>query len=187
MLSRYVMEKIGEQEREAVEKVKEKIDLLIREIRIEFVIIVLINMSVLLIIPLLFGLTNVSKIIISITIWTTLIYTFATLPYTSLYQFVFRYSMNFYQFLYAEVKKEVFEEYEKLNNLEKIVNKQFGKSKNHIVFSITEDAYDDVKKTLRLFIIVIIFAYVIYQYLREKLIEIYLHSSFFDLLLFSFF
>jgi hypothetical protein len=185
MLSKYIMKKINTQEEEGVTQVQNEIDKMLKHIKIEFTTIVFLNLSLIVLASLLFN-PFIAKIIISISIWCTLLYTLVTLPYKDILTFIIKYKMNFYHFLYAKVKQEVFYEYETLKFYEKLLNNKFGKDQHHIVHSITTKAYYKVKKTLIYAIIILSIAYIIFLYFRNNMIDSNLHINFFDLLIFNF-
>ena len=185
MVSYFIMKKICKKEKEGEEKVKEIINLKIRSIQIEFVILVLINLGIILSVHFFFGTTDTSKMIIAIVLWGTIIYTIFTLPYMELWKFFFKYKMNLYQYLYAEVKHEVKEEYSALNIVE-ITMANYCKDMNHIVFTITERSYRKVKKTLVFFTFILSIIYFLYIELRSSFIEKGFDLTFIDLIMIPF-
>ena len=185
MISKYVMGKINTKEVEGVKEVQNKIDNTIKSIKIKFTITVFLILFIIILASLVFS-PFVAKTIIAISIWFSILYTLITLPYKDIFLFIFKYKINFYQFLYVKVKEKVFNEYNELDLYEKVANNQFGKDKYHIVHSITSKAYYEVKKTLLYASVILSIAYIIFIYFRNSMIDINQHINFFDLLIFNF-
>ena len=185
MLSKYILKKINIEEAKGVAKVQNDINKTLKRIKIEFITIVSLNLLIVLLASLLF-IPFIAKIIISISIWCTLLYTLATLPYKDIFTFVVKFKMNFYHFLYFKIKQEVFNEFKRLKLHKKLLNDKFGKDKHHIVHSITEKAYYKAKQTLIFAITVFCIGYIVFYYIRLYIIDTNLHITLLNLLIFNF-
>ncbi len=178
MLQKYISENLASKESDAVKEAVEEVEKRINGIKKETIIIILINIFTMIIVPFLCNNTNCAKLIISLVVLLSVVYTIVEVlkEYKRVYEFIVICDMRPKKFIFQEIRNEVKlrvnKELDDLAWYEAIANKYAGKGVEELSLSITSKSNEIFFKNIIQVIGIFGITWLIYIfYIRGLLLE----------------
>ena len=187
MLKKHIAKQVSEKEKSAINEAIGEVEKRINSIKKETILIILLNIFTMICVPLLFDNVDTIKLIISLVVSFSVLYTIVEVlkEYKMIYEFIFVCGMNpktfVFQEIYKEVKPRAEQELDDLTWWESIANKYGGKGAAELSSSISDEVTKIFFKNIIQFFGIFFLTWVIYIfYIRGLLLEKSIHMTFYE-------